>query len=159
MERRNLILAIILTLLGILILVMIPYNAATRAPREGYMINVSPRTFPYIMGIIMTAIGAFNVVIAAIAYKKAVPVSQEKKENTNELKSVFIMFVIMFVYILLLGRLGYIISTIMAVVAVGLFFKARLWQAILLGILLPPIIYLLFTRVGVPLPRGILYFF
>ena len=161
MERRNLIIAILFTVIGILILVMIPFNVDTRPPREGYPINVTPRTFPYIMAYIMTAMGLFNVVIAARAYKKSLPVSPEKKEKEDnfQLKYVFIMFAIMFVYVLVLGRLGYIISTVMVVIAVSLFFKARLWQALLLGCLFSPVIYIVFTRVGVPLPRGILYFF
>ena len=161
MERRNLIIAIIFTLMGILVLIMIPFFTSARAPREGWAINVDPRTFPYIMAWIMTSMGLFNLVLAVRSYLKARMTNSLKDEKVNifELKSVLIMFVIMFIYYLLLGRLGYIISTTMVCIAVAMFFKARWWQAILLGCVLSPVIYIIFTRVGVPLPRGLLYFF
>ena len=161
MERRNLIIAIIFTLMGILVLILIPLHTSARAPREGWAINVDPRTFPYIMAWIMTSMGLFNLVLSTKSYAKAHSTNslKEEKVNVSELKSILAMFGIMFVYYLLLGRLGYIISTTMVCIAVALFFKARWWQAVLLGCVLSPLVYIVFTRVGVPLPRGLLYFF
>ncbi|MCL2480413.1 MAG: tripartite tricarboxylate transporter TctB family protein [Spirochaetaceae bacterium] len=160
MERRNLIIAIIFTCIGIILLVMIPFNTTTRAPKAGYTINVNPRTFPYILSIIMTSMGLFNVIISARAYKKSLSVSSSEKEKLSkfDLKSIFPMFLILLMSIIILPHLGYIISTFIACTLVALFFKARWWSALLLGVLLSLSVYFLFSRIGVPLPRGILYF-
>ena len=98
MERRDLFISVILTLVGILFIVLIPLSTGTRAPREGWLITISPRTLPYMMAYVMTAMGLFNLIIAARAYIKAPPASKEKKIKVDifELKTVIIMSVIMF---------------------------------------------------------------
>ena len=161
MERNSLIMAIIFTLMGFLVFALIPFQADTLPAREGWLFNVNPRTFPYIMASIMTAMGLFNVFIAGMAYKKALSKNsfKEVKVNISDWKTILILWAIMFLYALFLRRLGYVVCTIAAVISVAFIFKARWWQALLLGFLLSPIIYILFTRVGVPLPRGILPFF
>ena len=162
MERRNLTIAIIFTIVGIFLLASIPFNTSTRAPKAGYMINVNPRTFPTIMTIIMIGTGLFNVVISAKAYKKSLSASsgrKKEKASTFDLKNVFPLFIILLANIILLPYLGYIITTLISCVLVALYFKAHFWPAVLLGILLSPLIYFLFVKIGVPLPRGILYFF
>jgi len=161
MERRNLIIAIIFTVVGIGLLVSIPFNTSARAPKAGYMINVNPRTFPTILSVIMTGMGVFNLVISAKAYKKSLSASSGEKEklSTFDLKNVFPLFIILLANIILLPYLGYIISTFIACVLVALYFKARIGPALLLGLLLTPAIYFLFVKIGVPLPRGILNFF
>ena len=164
MARRNLILAFTLLAIGIILLVMIPFYTVGRAGRPGYLININPRTFPFMMAIIMSAMGLFNVVLAFRAYKKSLSASSSAKKLATEevtafdLKSVLPLFCIMFGYVFVLPSLGYVISTVILCTATGLFFKARAWEAILLGCLLALLVFLVFTRIGVPLPRGILTF-
>lgn len=162
MARRNLILSITLLAIGVILLAMIPFHTVTRAGRPGYFITISPRTFPFMMTLIMTAMGLFNVAIAARSYMKSFQTSlgEAGKEGMSafDLKSIMPLFGMMFAYVIALPYLGYIVSTIVLCIGVSVYFKARFWQAVLLGCLLSPIIYVVFTRVGVPLPRGILYF-
>ena len=163
MARRNLILAFTLLAIGIILLVMIPFYTVGRAGRPGYLININPRTFPFMMAMIMSAMGLFNVILAFRAYKKSRSSSSVRKLEAEEvtafdLKSVLPLFCIMFAYVLVLPSLGYIISTVILCAATGLFFRARAWEAILLGCVLAPLVFVMFTKIGVPLPRGILTF-
>jgi amino acid transporter len=157
MARRDLIVAIILTLVGILAFALIPSQANFRAQKEGYFINVNPQTFPYIMAGIMTAMGVFNIVAAVRKYGKSKKAEESKPEF--KLKTVLPLCVLMFFYVIVLPVLGYIISTMILCVLIALYFQAKWWHAILAGLILPVVIYFIFTRIGVPLPRGILYFF
>jgi putative tricarboxylic transport membrane protein len=151
--RREFITAVVLVVMSIIALILIQYQVGTvRAGRPGYLIVVTPRSFPMFASGLMLVISTLNLLLV-MKNRKAKPNSEEPYEKMD-LKSSLPVFIVLLSYGFVLEPLGYVLSTILLTIFMLYHFRARKWQVALLGVFLPPIVYYVFKLLYVPLPKG-----
>lgn len=153
--RREFTTAVILVVISIIMIVLI-YDQVGKVSvgRPGFLIVVTPRSFPLFAAGLMLGISTINFVSILKKWKS----TKESDDGFEKIdfKSSMPVFFALFFYVLLLELLGYIISTILLTVFLLYHFGARKWQVITIGLFLPPIIFYIFKMLYVPLPKGFL---
>lgn len=153
MFRREFITAVVLMAISISILVLIQFQVNdVRVGRPGYLIVVTPKSFPMFSAGLMFIISSFNLI-------KVLKNSKITKENSEiefiDLKAVLPVFCSLVLYAFSLEVLGYMISTIALTVFMLYYFRARPWQIFVIGLFFPPMVFYIFSYLYVPLPKGI----
>lgn len=142
---------LIFSLVGLVLWFLIPSQVQTL---EKTAINA--QTFPRIAigGLVLFSIGLLLEGLFA-KEKREIVVTAESFRSTafkKEMRSVvYALFLI--VYCLLIGRLGYIISTVLLVVAVMLFYRARKWYYYAIPLGMVGVVYYVFKvllRISLP---------
>ncbi len=142
---------LIFSLVGLVLWFLIPSQVQTL---EKTAINA--QTFPRIAigGLVLFSIGLLLEGLFA-KEKREIVVTAESFRSTafkKEMRSVvYALFLI--VYCLLIGRLGYIISTALLVVAVMLFYRARKWYYYAIPLGMVGVVYYVFKvllRISLP---------
>lgn len=154
MLRRELIYAWVILLFSIIVLILIPSQVSNMAHAgKGQYITVTPSTFPRLT---ITLILALSVILLISLYRKKRMGISEGAEGTEKIQivPVIVIFLAALLYTLLLNILGFLIDTILFCTFVTLFYRGRLWQVLITGIVSPVIIYFLFRLLYVPLPKG-----
>jgi hypothetical protein len=72
MKKHNVAIAFILLLIGLLCLILVPLHTVDRKGRVEYLIKVNPRTFPYLMSLLMTILSAGNLIFTLLRLEKLV---------------------------------------------------------------------------------------
>jgi len=153
--RRELITGAFLVGISIIAFILIHYQVGTvRAGRPGYLIVVTPKSFPLFAASLMLIISSLNLLFLVRKQKKRL-FTDEQYEKMN-LKSSLPVFVALLFYVLVLEALGYVISTILLTLFMLYHFQAKKWFIVTIGVFLPPIVYFIFKLLYVPLPKGIL---
>jgi len=136
-------------------------------------IQLTSQSIPQTVAVLVAALSVIHIISNVLKLRKAEAGTQsggEKKPFTFKFdrpqRIMLITIVLIFAYIFLYVRLGFVISSI--IFLLGQIFlmlpadKRIKWApfSICLSLVSPVLIYLLFTRVlGVFLPRGLLWFF
>lgn len=142
---------LIFSLVGLVLWFLIPSQVQTL---EKTVINA--QTFPRIAigGLVLFSIGLLleglftkekrEIIVTAESFRSAA----FKKEMRSVVYALFLI-----VYCLLIGRLGYIISTALLVVAVMLFYRARKWYYYAIPLGMVGVVYYVFKvllRISLP---------
>ncbi len=138
-----------------LLFVLIPLQVA---PSEGGPVALSPRLFCYITGTLLLLLSISLCWSSITEQRKNNDDLPQELINPEQLRRGFISVVISSVYILLLGVLGYFVSTSLTMMFFLWSFGVRKWLACLVFLLiLLPFIYALFVlALKVMLPTGIM---
>lgn len=154
MLRREFIYGCIILLFSIIVLILIPFQISNMAHAgKGQYITVTPATFPLLTTILILVLSV--IFLLGLYKKKKAGVS----EGANEVEKMQILPVIIIVcsallYTFLLNILGFLIDSILFCTFVTLYYRGRLWQVLISGIIAPVTIYYLFRLLYVPLPKG-----
>ena len=118
---------------------------------------MSSRLFPYVLSIGLGLVGA-AMIIAEIVNKKAWTKSKHIINQTAVFR-VLALFAIALIYYWLMGILGSLITSMLLLPVMMLFYGYRQYKVIVIvSIAFPLIMYYLFvTFMYVPLPKGILF--
>jgi|SRR5690625_4378493 len=146
--NKNSFTGIVFLIFGLILLFIIPLQIP-----EGTGLEHGPRLFPIILSfvIIISSIGLLihETRIRRIE-KEAESVSSKKTErywkiDLMELLRGGTIFAMMWVYILILDKLGFIISSLLFVVTSLIFYKTKNWTHYVAVIVITIIIYYVFT--------------
>jgi len=122
---------------------------------------VGPRLVPQAFGIIGMLTSGALFIISYTARKSKKKIEGEGKEMTIDKSSLLMIFSAVsaiFLYGLLLQRIGYIISTIILFLFLSIRLGGEWKRSLIMSIIMSFLVYLLFTRViGVNLPKGLFY--
>jgi hypothetical protein len=118
---------------------------------------MSSRLYPYVISIGLGIVGA-AMMIAELVNKKAW-IKSKNLINQTAIIRVLALFGIALLYYWLMGILGYILTSMLILPALMLFYGYRQYKVIVIvSIAFPLIMYYLFvTFMYVPLPKGILF--
>ncbi|MBQ6292579.1 MAG: tripartite tricarboxylate transporter TctB family protein [Lachnospiraceae bacterium] len=161
-KTGDLILAAVSVIVGIVILVLVKVQDLPMIKRS----MMGPGFFPTICGIAIIFFGALLFVETFAASKKAktdetVKAEQETKIlNPRELKNL-LCFLLLGVFVLMVSKyLGMLICLCLSVIVYLIFQgKEKWWKAIIVGIAMTGILYLIFVVfLKVPIPKGPLGF-
>ncbi|WP_407308041.1 tripartite tricarboxylate transporter TctB family protein [Desulfosporosinus sp. SB140] len=148
----NLIEIIVTILLGVSILLLLPYQIQN--PSDGSNVVVSPQLFPRMFAIVLILAGLFQL----ISYFKVKERNDEDDEKEVELTALLVGILAIFIYALLMPILGFIIATILDIVIfIYLIGRPKLYFALPVAVIATIIIWAVFSQVlNVPLPIGLL---
>lgn len=120
---------------------------------------VGPRFFPYVVGGAAALVGIL-LAIAVLRGDRAEPEGGEDIDLTQatDWKTLAALAGTFVVYLLILGPVGYLVSTMFLFGATAWTLGARQWRSLVLATVLAPFVtYMVFTRLlGIFLPNGIL---
>jgi hypothetical protein len=116
-------------------------------------ITVTPRTFPLLAGIIMLGASAAYLFFEVTGKSRR---SIQGEAQAMDLKTILPVVIATIIYSVVLSRLGYVLSTVLITLFLAILFRAKLWQILIVSVLLPPLIYIVFKQIYVPLPSGII---
>lgn len=145
-------------LLGLLVIVY-----SMLLPKPIFAGQMGPGIFP-------TGIGALIVIVSVVLFRESGEKSRteaseqptsDQQVTTEKLFNRHLLFVIgaLIIYILLFQILGFVISSMALILALGLLLGARKWIPLtLISVLFPTALFLLFGVLGVELPAGIMHF-
>jgi len=120
----------------------------------------SGRYFPYFLSYITVLCGGIMLAFDIVEKKVAVTDPKTAKGiDLSSLSNAAIIVVLSVVYIFMITKVGYIISTMLALpVTMWLFGYRKVKTVIILSVLSPLVIYLIFAKMmAVPLPVGTLF--
>ncbi len=121
-------------------------------------------------GIFPTGIGVLIVIVSAVLFRESGRKSRtgtsdqptsEQQVTKEKLFNRHLLTVIaaLIIYILLFQILGFVISSMAMILALGWLLGARKWIPLtLISVLFPTALFLLFGMLGVELPAGIVHF-
>lgn len=145
-------------LISIIILVLLPFQTIDmQHGRAGSTITVTPSTFPVFTASLM---GGLSLAHLLSMYKKR---KEQKKNNEQEemdeiiaIKPVLMSVVVLLIYAFLMDKLGWLIDTILLCSLMGVYFRAKIWQIVVAGVVVPIVINYMFKLMYVNLPAGFL---
>lgn len=161
-KTGDLILAAVSVVVGIVILILVKVQDLAMIKRS----MMGPGFFPTICGIAIIACGLLLFAEIAVQIKKAktdeaLKAEQETKIlNPRELKNL-LLFLILGVFVLMVSKyLGMLICLFLSVVAYLIIQgKEKWWKALIIGVCMTGILYLIFVVfLKVPIPKGPLGF-
>jgi putative tricarboxylic transport membrane protein len=122
----------------------------------GELRKPGPGLMPFISGLLLLPFSLYLLVTSFNWRGETV----EKKDNRTNLKKIGIVIVSMFVYALLMEKLGYLIATpLLLVILFGCHGFKKRWKVVLLiSILTVLVTYFVFSYLGIVFPLGILKF-
>jgi len=136
------------------------YAEAGRFAESGASLAYNPALYPRVLAAIVLALGIVLIVRAMVTFlkvRKERP-PEEKTENSAGMRYVALTIALLAVYVGMIHLLGFIIPTIAFTVVAQVFFGTKLKTAVLVGIPLTTVLYLLFfIFFKVPIPSGILF--
>lgn len=126
-------------------------------PGAGFIV-VGPRVFPIIVGIGLLVLGGAFVLRTTALPDKVLATEVADEEAATHWPTTLSVLLVLVVYALLLGPLGYTVATALFFPAVARLIGSVHWRRdLIVGLVLGLAIYLTFTRIlGVRLPAGIL---
>jgi len=121
-------------------------------------IVVGPRVFPIIVGIGLLVLGGAFVLRTTVLPDQTLAEEVAEEEAATHWPTTLSILLVLIVYALLLGPLGYTVATALFFPAAARLIGSLHWRRdIIVGLVLGLVIYLTFTRLlGVRLPAGIL---
>ena len=97
--------------------------------------------------------------IDAAADPAAAPDDGAKKAEKKDYRGPLGIVVAMILYFILFKPLGFILTGILVCTGLCLYFKAKTMWAVITGVAIPILVYMLFAvALGTPLPKGVLFF-
>lgn len=117
--------------------------------------GLGPDFFPKVISVILFVLSGINLYFKILSEKKNTD-NIEKKET--DIKKTLIVILVFAIYILLIGKLGYLSSTILfSFIVISILKQKAMILKIVYSIIFPVTLYLLFTHIfKVTLPVGIL---
>ena len=109
---------------------------------------IGPKAFPLLIAVIMAICGLILTV-------KGGNEAEENKKSANLRILTMVAYIVLYAF--LFNILGFVVSTALMTIFVGKLFGAKWWQAIVGGVVMSVLFFLLFDRtLDVVLPQGIL---
>ena len=96
---------------------------------------VNSRTFPYLLAFLIMVMSVKTILVEIVKIIRKIPSEKKEFDLIIEAKAL-LLFIILITYLILMPIVGYLISSILMVLAFLLFFKTRKWYyyAVVLGI-------------------------
>src|SRR5215203_7389875 len=158
-ERRVDIGETLLALAAVVFGILIVWQATLIRLTPAYS-KVGPRVIPYIVGVGLVVAGVWLGYEALTGHASAGTAESEDADPTlpTDWRTVGLLALALLTYLLLIERAGFIIaSATLFVIAAFAMSSRRLARDIVIGMVMPTILYLVFSRgLGLSLPAGVL---
>jgi len=143
----------------ILVLAAIYFYATAQIPTLEIGDPLGPKAFPRLLGIGMLITAALLFMEMWRARKTPPEATSESSGDRRHLKVIAAVVAVTAVYLAVFTLLGYLIATSIYLVVLTAYFHPGKWTAnILTSVLFSIGSYLMFTKLGVSLPPGVLPF-
>jgi putative tricarboxylic transport membrane protein len=136
---------------GLLTLLGVGVSVRAVGLEIGSALDPQPGFFPFIGGLLLTVLA---IILAVQGFRGA---SASGEGERDDLRKPLVLVVALLVYAALLETVGYPIMTVLIVLVVLRTLEARWVPGVAVSILLSLGSYLLFVKLGVPLPPGRLF--
>ena len=95
---------------------------------------VNSRTFPYLLAFLIMVMSLKTILVEIVKIIRGIPSEKKEFDLRVEAKAV-LLFIIMIAYLVAMPIVGYLISSVLMVLAFLVFFKTRKWYyyAVVLG--------------------------
>ncbi|RKX77452.1 MAG: hypothetical protein DRP87_09140 [Spirochaetes bacterium] len=152
LERRHVIEGFLVTLIGTVILILIP-SQVNEIP--GMETKMSPSFIPMLVGVSLIAVGVSFAVLSIVGRNKEKPVELEKEQL---LRAVFTILLLV-AYTFLFSKLGFLVTSGLFYGIFSFIFGARNLLKLFAGIVAVPVVIWFFFEIIfiIPLPHGLLY--
>ena len=155
LKNKDLMVGLLLALLGLVFLaVLIPFGIVE--PKKVRYLAMSPSFYPRLVAV---ALLLFGVAISVRAYIQGYTANEtDPSWRQDAWFRVSLVFIFLTAMALLLGHLGFVISSTIAIAALCyLAGERRLWLIAPIAIIAPIALYFFFVKVAsIPIPAGVL---
>lgn len=143
----------------IIVLTAVYFYATAQIPTLEIGDPLGPKAFPRLLGIGLLITAAMLFMEIWRARKTPPEDASQPSVDRRHLKVVAVVVAVTAVYLAVFTLLGYVIATGIYLVGLMAYFHPGKWTAnILTAVLFAVLSYLMFSKLGVTLPRGVLPF-